>query len=96
MKVLLVIASVLFATTTASVAQQGKTTKEKAPAGCITCKEMCNWCVSQGLQPKADALPGSSCHAGCAAWRNMVGLPAVYVHRNKSLCGKGNYAPRCN
>jgi hypothetical protein len=91
MKIVLVIAALLLATT-ASFAQQGKTPKDKAPAGCIPCEALCRLCASKGLQKKDTA----DCEAGCRSWGAMVGLKQVYVHRNLSLCGKGNYAPRCN
>jgi len=94
MKVLVALAgALLLLTTTASVAQQGKIPKEKAPAGCISCEALCNWCISLGLQSKDNA---SQCHGGCRAWGSMVGLSTVYVHKNRSLCGTNNYAPRCN
>ena len=85
-----VVASILLAST-ASFAQQPKA-KEKAPTGCITCEALCRLCASRGLQDKDT----SKCEAGCRSWGSMVGLKQVYVHRNLSLCGKGNYAPRCN
>jgi hypothetical protein len=67
--------------------------KDKAPAGCIRCEELCTWCVSLGRQPKAEL---GKCHQGCRSWGSMVGQSTVYVHKNRSLCGTGSYAPRCN
>jgi len=93
MKVVLAVAGVLLLTTTVAVAQQGKTAKEKAPAGCVACEALCDWCMSLGLQAKSGA---DKCHSGCRSWGAMVGLKTVYVHKNRSLCGASTYAPRCN
>ncbi len=90
MRNVLAIASLLLLTTTA--AAQQPPSKGKAPAGCIPCEELCNWCASLGLQDKDT----KQCRQGCRSWGGMVGLTTVYVHKNRSLCGKGNYAPRCN
>ena len=89
MKPVVTLGGALLFTTTASIAQQGK---GKAPAGCIPCEALCNWCASLGLQEKNT----SKCHQGCRSWGSMVGLSTVYVKKNRSLCGTGNYAPRCN
>lgn len=89
MRVILALTGSLLLTATTSVAQQGKA---KAPAGCIPCEALCNWCASLGRQEKDT----SKCHRGCRSWGAMVGLSTVYVKKNRSLCGTGNYAPRCN
>ena len=88
MKVVLAVVAALLLSITASVAQQAK-----MPKGCIPCEALCDWCISLGKQ---DAVGRSKCHEGCRSWGLMVGLGTVYVHKNRSLCGKGNYAPRCN
>lgn len=90
MKRVAAIASFVFLTSSALIAQQAA--PKKAPPGCITCEQMCNWCISTGKQ-KGDA---AACHSGCRKWGGMVGLSTVYVKKNSSLCGTGNYAPRCN
>jgi hypothetical protein len=86
-----VVGSMLLAST-ASFAQQGKASIEKAPTGCIPCEALCRLCASRGLQDKDTR----KCEAGCRSWGAMVGLKQVYVRGNVSLCGTGNYAPRCN
>lgn len=91
MKTVLVVSAAVLATT-ALFAQSANAQQGKAPTGCITCEALCRLCASRGLQDKDT----SKCEAGCRSWGSMVGLKQVYVHRNLSLCGKGNYAPRCN
>jgi hypothetical protein len=85
MKLLIMIATVLALTATASVAQQ-------APKGCIACEAMCKMCASLGIHPKDT----SKCSEGCRRWGTMVGLKTVYVKNSKSLCRASNFAPRCN
>lgn len=89
MRSMLALASLLLLAPATGTAQQAK---GKAPSGCIPCEELCNWCASLGLQDKDTG----KCRAGCRSWGGMVGLGTVYVHKKRSLCGTGNYAPRCN
>jgi hypothetical protein len=88
MRILVLLVVMLLPAPAASVAQQAK-----VPKGCIPCEALCDWCISLGKQ---DATGRAKCHQGCRSWGSMVGLGTVYVHKNQSLCGKGNYAPRCN
>ncbi len=87
---LLVVFAAFVLLATAGIAQQAK---GKAPAGCITCEQMCEWCASTGKQDKKST---AQCREGCRRWGGMVGVSPVYVHKKQSLCGTGNYAPRCN
>jgi hypothetical protein len=87
-RVWVLLVGVLLLTTTPSIAQQAK-----MPKDCIPCEALCDWCISLGKQ---DANGRAQCHQGCRSWGSMVGLSTVYVHKNRSLCGKGNYSPRCN
>jgi hypothetical protein len=93
MRSFLTLAGALALATSVATAQQGTTAKEKAPAGCIPCEKMCDWCVSLGKQPKAEV---QKCHASCRSWGAMVGLSTVYVQKQRHLCGTKSYAPRCN